>query len=218
MQAGPCSPSLSAAAVDLSSTSPTLVTRVTLRKSSRCTPFKVLPPQCTVMLCVEPEHPAHAPEGFSVQAGRHRRWSGGAHVRLLPMDGKLPPELFPPSLSAHERANLLFAVDLAGFPISGEEALLGVSASSLGGSYNVQSQSPCADSRSQTLSRKGTTPGRVKRKSGCSRRNRFLRAGTPCLTLPRSGHRQWAKQTAKYCRNTFCPYYYYLAYPIVRPR
>ncbi|KAH9166946.1 hypothetical protein EDB89DRAFT_2000218, partial [Lactarius sanguifluus] len=160
---------------------------------------------------VLPRSPASASadsaESFAnAQNRRHRRWSRGAHVRLLPGDGKSLPELLPLRLNAHERSNLLFAVDLAGFLISGEEALLGV--------YNVQSQSPCTDSRSQTLSRKETTPGRVKRKSVCSRRNRFLRAGTPCLTLPRSGHRQWAKQTAKCCRNPFCPYYYYLAYPI----
>ncbi|KAF8268203.1 TRAPP trafficking subunit Trs65-domain-containing protein [Lactarius quietus] len=151
-------------AVELSSTTPTLSTRATLRKSFRRTlpvvscfrvrmrtvfvpyilfddtnPDAVLDDalaaghaERTVMLCVEIEHPGQAPEGFSVDAVDVTvGGAGGARVRLLPGDGKSPPELFPLRLSAHEQYNLLFAVELLSSPISEKEALLGVSASSL---------------------------------------------------------------------------------------
>jgi hypothetical protein len=88
----------------------------------------------TVMLCVEIEHPGQAPEGFSVDAVDVTvGGAGGARVRLLPGDGKSPPELFPLRLNAHEQYNLLFAVELLSSPISEKEALLlgGVSTSSL---------------------------------------------------------------------------------------
>ncbi|KAH9000023.1 hypothetical protein EDB86DRAFT_3075393 [Lactarius hatsudake] len=80
--------------------------------------------QRTVMLCVEPEHQGQAPEGFSVQAVDVT--VGGAGCACAPSSGgcpKSPLELFPLHLSAHERSNFLFAVDLVGLPISEEEAL-----------------------------------------------------------------------------------------------
>ena len=151
--------------VDLSSTTPTLSARATLRKSFRRTlpvvscfrvrmrtvfvpyilfdttqPDAVLDDalaaghaERTVMLCVEIEHPGQAPEGFSVEAVEVIvGGAGGARVRLLPGDGKSPPELFPLRLNAHEQYNLLFAVELLSSPISEKEALLlGVSTSSL---------------------------------------------------------------------------------------
>ncbi|KAH9007973.1 TRAPP trafficking subunit Trs65-domain-containing protein [Lactarius hengduanensis] len=88
----------------------------------------------TVMLCVELEHPGQAPEGFSVEAVDVTvGGAGGARVRLLPGDGKSPPELFPLRLGAYEQYNLLFAVELLSSPISEKEALLlGMSASALG--------------------------------------------------------------------------------------
>jgi hypothetical protein len=151
--------------VDLSSMTPTLSTRATLRKSFRRTlpvvsSFRVrmrtvfVPyilfdsthpdaalddalaaghAERTVMLCVEIEHPGQAPEGFSVDAVDVTvGGAGDARVRLLLGDGKSPPELFPLRLSPHEQYNLLFAVELLSTPISEKEALLGVSASSLG--------------------------------------------------------------------------------------
>ena len=84
-----------------------------------------------VMLCVEIEHPGQAPEGFSVDAvDVSVGGAGGARVRLLPGDGKSPPELFPLRLNAHEQYNLLFAIELLS---SEKEALLlgGASTSSL---------------------------------------------------------------------------------------
>ncbi|KAH8999973.1 hypothetical protein EDB86DRAFT_3075274 [Lactarius hatsudake] len=80
--------------------------------------------QRTVMLCVEPEHQGQASEGFSVQAVDVT--VGGAGCACAPSSGgcpKSPLELFPLHLSAHERSNFLFAVDLVGLPISEEEAL-----------------------------------------------------------------------------------------------
>ncbi|KAH8996441.1 TRAPP trafficking subunit Trs65-domain-containing protein [Lactarius hatsudake] len=152
--------------VDLSSTTPTLSTRATLRKSFRRTlpvvscfrvrmrtvfvPYILFDDthpdaalddalaaghaERTVMLCVELEHPGQAPEGFSVEAVDVTvGGAGGARVRLLPGDGKSPPELFPLRLGAHEQYNLLFAVELLSSPISEKEALLlGMSASALG--------------------------------------------------------------------------------------
>jgi hypothetical protein len=152
-------------AVSPSSTTPTLTTRATLRKSFRRTlpvvscfrvrmrtvfvpyilfdatqPDAVLDDalaaghtERTVMLCVEIEHPGQAPEGFSVEAvDVIVGGAGGARVRLLPGDGKSPPELFPLRLSAHEQYNLLFAVELLSSPSSEKDALLlGVSTSSL---------------------------------------------------------------------------------------
>ncbi|KAI9437616.1 TRAPP trafficking subunit Trs65-domain-containing protein [Lactarius indigo] len=152
--------------VDLSSMTPTLSTRATLRKSFRRTlpvvscfrvrmrtvfvPYILFDDthpdaalddalaaghaERTVMLCVELEHPGQAPEGFSVEAVDVTvGGAGGARVRLLPGDGKSPPELFPLRLGAHEQYNLLFAVELLSSPISEKEALLlGVSASALG--------------------------------------------------------------------------------------
>ena len=151
--------------VDLSSTTPTLATRATLRKSFRRTlpvvsSFRVrmrtvfVPyilfdsthpdaalddalaaghAERTVMLCVEIEHPGQAPEAFSVDAVEVTvGGAGDTRVRLLSGDGKSPPELFPLRLSPHEQYNLLFAVELLSAPISEKEALLSMSASSLG--------------------------------------------------------------------------------------
>jgi len=88
----------------------------------------------TVVLYVELEHPSQAPERFSVNiVDVTIGGAGGVRMGLLPRDGKSPPELFLLRLSAHERYNLLLAVELLSFPISKQEALLlGVSASSLG--------------------------------------------------------------------------------------
>ncbi|KAH9171162.1 hypothetical protein EDB89DRAFT_1907177 [Lactarius sanguifluus] len=145
--------------VDLSSTTPTLSTRATLRKSFRRTLpvvscFRVRMRTVFVpYILFDDTHPdaalddalaaGHA-ERTSIQA-KHQRDSpveavdvtvggaGGARVRLLPGDGKSPSELFPLRLGAHEQYNLLFAVELLSSPISEKEALLlGVSASALG--------------------------------------------------------------------------------------
>ena len=79
----------------------------------------------TVLLFVEIEYPGQAPEGFSVEAVEVIvGGAGGARVRLLPGDGKPPPDLFPLRLNAHEQYNLLFAVELLNSPISEKEALL----------------------------------------------------------------------------------------------